>query len=456
MAINKQARLTFCGGAGEVTGSNFLFEAEGTKILIDCGLIQGRKIRDDRNFEPFPYNPKEISALFVTHAHMDHTGRIPRLVRHGYKGPIYSTLPTKRISEVMLEDSLGIFEKESKDDNLPLVYEEPDIASSMRLWKTVSYHQPVSAGPFSVVFRDSGHILGSAMIEITYNGKKIIFTSDLGNSPASLLKDTEIVTDADYLVMESVYGDRNHEPHEERKKRMEETVENTVKFRGALLIPAFSLERTQDLLFEINNLVENKRIPPVPIFLDSPLAIKVTKIYKESGEFFNKETRSQIRGGDDIFNFPGLRATLTTEESKNIRLIRNPKIIIAGSGMSNGGRIIHHEKLYLPDPRSTLLLVGYQAAGTPGRMLQEGAKTIRILGADVAVNAKVVSIFGYSSHKDGDHLFSFVENTAEKVNKVFVVLGEPKSSMFLAQRLRDYLGIDAFVPERGESVTLEF
>ncbi len=452
----KQAQLTFCGGAGEVTGSNFLFEAEGTKILIDCGLIQGRKIRDDRNFEPFPYNPKEISALFVTHAHMDHTGRIPRLVREGYKGPIYSTLPTKRISEVMLEDSLGIFEKESKDDNLPLVYEESDIASSMRLWKTVSYHEPVFIGPFSVIFRDSGHILGSAMIEVTYNEKKIIFTSDLGNSPASLLKDTEIVTDADYLVMESVYGDRNHEPHKEKIKRMEETVENTVKSKGALLIPAFSLERTQDLLFEINNLVENKRIPPVPIFLDSPLAIKVTKIYKESGEFFNSETRGQIRGGDDIFNFPGLRMTLTTEESKNIRLIPNPKIIIAGSGMSNGGRIIHHEKLYLPDSRSTLLLVGYQAAGTPGRMLQEGIKRIRILGADIEVNAKVTSIFGYSSHKDGDHLFSFVENTAEKVNKVFVVLGEPKSSMFLAQRLKDYLGVNAFVPERGETVTLEF
>jgi metallo-beta-lactamase family protein len=222
------------------------------------------------------------------------------------------------------------------------------------------------------------------------------------------------------------------------------------------MIPAFSLERTQDLLFEINNLVEKGRIPPVPIFLDSPLAIKVTKIYKDSEAFFNKETRSQIKGGDNIFNFPGLKMTLATEESKNIHLTPNPKIIIAGSGMSNGGRIVHHERMYLPDPKSTLLLVGYQAVGTPGRMLQEGAKRVRILGTEVAVNAKVVSVFGYSSHKDADHLFYFVEDMAERVKKVFAVMGEPKSSLFLVQRLRDYLGLDASAPERNKCVELEF
>ncbi len=452
----KKAQLTFCSGAGEVTGSNFLFEAEGAKIMIDCGMIQTRKTADDRNFEPFPYDPKEISALFVTHAHLDHTGRIPRLVSQGYSGPVYSTVPTKKISELMLTDSLGVLEKESRRENTPLVYTEPDIKSTMKLWKTVPYHSPVNIGPFSVVLRDSGHILGSAMVEITYNGKKIIFTGDLGNSPAPLLNDTEKITDADYLVMESVYGDRNHEPHEEKRRRTEEAIENTVKSGGVLMIPAFSLERTQDLLFEINNLVENGRIPPVPIYLDSPLAINVTKVYRESEEFFNKKTRHQIKGGDDIFNFPGLKMTLSTEESKEILRSPSPKIIIAGSGMSNGGRIIHHEKNYLPDPKSTLLLVGYQSIGTPGRLLQEGVKHIRILGEDIPVNARVVSIFGYSSHKDSDHLFAFVEDTADRVKKVFAVLGEPRSSLFLTQRLRDYLGVDASAPERGDRVELLF
>lgn len=439
-----------------MTGSNFLFEAEGVKILVDCGLLQTRKTADERNFEPFSYNPKEIKALFVTHAHLDHVGRIPRLVGAGYTGPIYSTLPTKRISELMLIDSLGVLEKEAKRDNTPLIYTEADIPKTMRLWQTVNYHEPVAIGPFSVTLRDSGHILGAAMMEVAYNGKKILFTGDLGNTPAPLLNDTETVTDADYLLMESVYGDRNHEPHEEKRRRTELAIEDTVKARGVLMIPSFSLERTQDLLFEMNNLVEAGRIPPVPIFLDSPLAINVTKIYRESESFFNKATRHQIKSGDDIFNFPGLRKTLSTEESKSINNVPNPKVIIAGSGMSNGGRIIHHEKHYLPDPKSTLLLVGYQSVGTPGRALQEGAKSIRILGEDVPVNAKVISIFGYSSHKDSDHLFAFVENMADRVKKVFVTIGEPKASMFLAQRLRDYLGVNAVVPERGESVELEF
>lgn len=452
----KKAQLTFCSGAGEVTGSNFLFEAEGTKILIDCGLIQTRKTSDDRNFEPFLYDPKEITALFVTHAHLDHVGRIPRLVEAGFGGSIYSTVPTKSIAELMLIDSLGILSKDAKRDNLPLIYTEEGVVRSMKQWKTFGYHEPITVGPFSIVLRDSGHILGSAMVEITYNGRKIVFTGDLGNSPAPLLNDTEKVTDADYLVMESVYGDRNHEPHKEKIRRTEEAIEDTVKSGGALLIPAFSLERTQDLLFEINNLVEKGRIPSIPIFLDSPLAINVTKIYRQSTEFFNTQTRSQIKNGDDIFNFPGLKMTPSTDESKSIHLTPNPKVIMAGSGMSNGGRIVHHERMYLPDPKSTLLLVGYQAAGTPGRMLQEGVKTVHLLGTEVAVNARVVSIFGYSSHKDADHLFSFAEDTAEKVKKIFVVLGEPKSSLFLAQRLRDYLGVDASVPEGGDIVQLEF
>jgi metallo-beta-lactamase family protein len=457
MTLSKKLKLSFFGGAGEVTGSNFLIEADGKKILVDCGLYQGSKIGDARNLDPLSYNASEIDALFVTHAHMDHIGRIPKLVKDGFRGDIYSTAPTQKIGELSLTDSLGILGKEAKRDNHPVIYHEEDVVRAMKQWKTVKYHEPIKIGDvFSVVFRDAGHILGSAMVEITYNGKKIIFTGDLGNSPAPLLRDTEEVTDADYMVIESVYGDRNHESADERKKKTEEVIEDTISSGGALLIPAFSIERTQDLMFEINNLVENKRIPPVMIFLDSPLAINVTKVYKESHEFFNKETLGIIRGGDDIFNFPGLKLSPTTEESKKIIDYPNPKIIIAGSGMSNGGRIVHHEQHYLGDPKSTLLLVGYQAAGTPGRMLQEGAKKIRINGSEVDVKAKVISISGYSAHKDGDHLFGFVEKTADKVKKIFVVHGEPKTTMFFVQRLRDYLGLDAYAPEAGESVELDF
>lgn len=456
MTTTKKLKLSFYGGTGEVTGSNFLIEGGGKKILVDCGLYQGSKIGDARNLNPLLYNATEVDALFVTHAHIDHIGRIPKLVKDGFRGDIYSTSPTKEIGDLSLVDSLGVLGKEAKRDNHPVIYHEEDVTRAMKQWKTVKYHEPIIIGDFSVVFRDAGHILGSAMVEITYNGKKILFTGDLGNSPAPLLRDTEAVTDADYMVIESVYGDRNHESVDERKKRTEQVIEDTISSGGALMIPAFSIERTQDLLLEINNLVENKRIPPVSIFLDSPLAIKVTKVYRESQDFFNKEALGIIHGGDDIFNFPGLKLTPTTEESKRIIDYPNPKIIIAGSGMSNGGRIVHHEQHYLGDPKSTLLLIGYQAVGTPGRMLQEGAKKIRINGEDIDVRARVVNISGYSAHKDGDHLFKFVKATADTLKTIFVVHGEPKTTMFFVQRLRDYLGLNAYAPQAGESVELDF
>lgn len=453
---SKKMKVAFYGAAGEVTGSNFLIEVEGRKILIDCGFFQGGKIGDDKNYDKFAYDPGEIEALFVTHAHLDHIGRIPKLSKEGFKGKIYSTHPTRNIAEFMLIDSMGVLAKEAAQGGAPALYSEEDVRLSMKLWEGFEYHEPITIGGLTFVFRDAGHILGSAMVEITYNGKKILFTGDLGNSPAPLLKDTEEISDITYLVMESVYGDRNHEPLHERKRRTEEVIEDTVVAGGALMIPAFSLERTQDLLFEINNLVEHKRIPSVPFFLDSPLAIKVTEVYKESEKYYNKETRSIIKSGDDIFNFPGLRVVSKTEDSKDIRNFPNPKIIMAGSGMSNGGRIIHHEKIYLSDPKSTLLLVGYQAAGTMGRQLQDGAKQVRILGQDVEVRARIVNITGYSAHKDSDNLFQFVEPTTDTLKKVFVVHGEPKASLYLVQRLRDYLGLNAEMPLEGDVVELEF
>ena len=454
MGGDKKLKLTFCSGAGTVTGANFLVEGGGKKFLIDCGLIQGSDVDDELNWDDFPYNPAEIDFLFITHAHIDHIGRIPKLINDGFRGKIFSVAPTKDITLYMLEDMANLVSRDTKYD-LSKIYTTENIKKAMDMWKGLSYGEKIDEGDFSFSFKDAGHILGSGMLEIIYNGKKIIFTGDLGNSPSPLLPDTEIIKDADYLIMESVYGDRDHENRNERKKKLEQIIKDNYKRKGVLIIPTFSLERTQELLYEINSLVENNIVPAMPVFLDSPLSIKLTEIYLRSDKFFNKTAQNLIKSGDNLFDFPGLTKTPETEDSKDILKVPSPKIIIAGSGMSNGGRVLHHEKNYLPDKKNILLLTGYQTMGTMGRIIQDGAKKVRIMGQDVFVRAKIVFIDGYSGHKDSSHLVEFVENTAENVKKVFVTMGEPKSSMFLAQRLNDELGVQAHAPDSGDHVFLD-
>ena len=453
--MEKTAKITFCGGTGTVTGANFLLEIDGKKILIDCGLTQGDKMDDAINWVPFIYDPKEIDILFVTHGHIDHLGRIPKLINDGFRGKIYSTEPTKGLAKLMLEDTSGIL---SNNTHLGLdkIYTAENTKLALSLWKGFTYKQTIKiTDKLEVVFLNAGHILGSAMIEFLYNGKKILFTGDLGNSPSPILPDTEKITDVDYLIMESVYGDRNHESRQDRRRFLEETIEDNYKRKGTLIIPTFSLERSQELLFELNALVENNRIPIMPIFFDSPLAIRLTEIFKQYRGYFNEDAQKVMVHDKYLFDFPGLHNTLQSKESQMIRNVPNPKIVIAGSGMSTGGRIVHHERHYLPDSNNTLLLTGYQSVGTPGRLIEENIKTVRITGEDVAIRAHIVKISGYSGHKDSDGLLNFVEEMQDTVKKVFVVMGEPKSSMFLAQKLKDNLGINAYVPERGNSVTLD-
>ncbi len=453
MSIN----LTFCSGVGSVTGANFLLEitheSKTKKILVDCGLIQGEKVAQKENRDDFPYKASEIDMLFVTHAHLDHVGRIPKLVKEGFNGVIYSTPETMALAELILHDAVGLLKREATNEGVLPLYEEQDMQKAFTLWQTIPYHQDkFFPEGFSVYLKDAGHILGSSMFFFTIEGKKIVFTGDLGNSPTPLLRDTESISGADYVIMESVYGDRNHEPKDERILKLESIVLDTIKRQGTLIIPAFSLERTQVILYEINKLVEAKRIPIVPVFVDSPLATKVTDIYKASTELFNERAREEIRNGDDIFSFPKLSFTVNPDESRAIDHTKGPKIIIAGSGMSVGGRVIHHEEIYLGDPKNTVLLVGYQTLGSVGRYLMDGSKKVNIHGVEIPVRAKIETILGYSSHKDSDRLVDFVSTVNEKrngkVKEIFVVMGEPKASLFLVQKIRDNLGIEAMYPER--------
>lgn len=454
--MEKTAKITFHGGTGSVTGANFLLEIGGKRILVDCGLTQGYKIADDVNWDPFTYDPKTVDALFITHGHVDHIGRIPKLIDEGFRGQIYSTDPTRGIALPMLEDTAGIL-NHNTDLELDKIYTEENINTAFSHWTGFKYGDKVNLSPdLEATFYNAGHILGSAMILFSYCGKKILFTGDLGNSPSPLLPDYDKVASVDYLIMESVYGDRNHESRESRRLKLAQVIQDNYKRRGTLIIPTFSLERSQELMFELDSLLEDERIPVMPIFFDSPLAIRLTDVFKQYKSYFNETAAKAISPGKYLFDFPGLHNTLKTEESKMIAEVPNPKIVIAGSGMSTGGRVVHHEKQYLPNPNNTLLLTGYQAVGTPGRLIEEGVKKVHITGEDVMVRAHIEKISGYSGHMDSDGLLNFVSDMHNSLKKVYVVMGEPKSSMFLVQKIRDNLAIEAYAPERGQSVVLDF
>ncbi len=310
------ATLGFYGGVGSVTGANFMLDTGDTAILVDCGLVQGSEFAGEINAKDFAYDPAAVDTLLVTHAHADHIGRIPKLVHDGFTGKIYSTKPTKELAEIMFADALKIMEMESKRAGRDPIYGEADIRTALARWETTGYHDPINLGSdVTVNFRDAGHILGSAIVEVMRNGKKVVFTGDLGNVPQPLLSAPDVPESYNYLVMESVYGDRSHEEVSERTELLKKQIEDTIQKQGTLIIPAFSLERTQAMLFEINNMVEAGEIPPIKTFLDSPLAIKVTRIYRESIEYLKPDVQEQIKSGDDIFAFDGLKFTETVKES---------------------------------------------------------------------------------------------------------------------------------------------
>lgn len=447
-------KLTFHGGAGSVTGANYLLEVKGEKILIDCGLQQGGRYAERQNFNPFPYSPKEITAVFITHAHLDHIGLLPKLVREGFRGTVYSTSPTRALAQLLLEDAEGILAQEAQVFNVKQLYTTADIEELMTLWQSVPYHELVSTKNFTIYFHNAGHILGSSFIRVIAEDKTVIFSGDLGNTPPPLIQPIEYIEKADYCLIESTYGDRVHGQTGQMKEALEDVIEDAVNKKGVLMIPAFAMERTQDLLFHLNELMEQGRIPHVSVFIDSPLAIRLTEAYKRFRNELSDATKQFLDQGHALFDFPGLRKTLTTEESKSINQAPPPKIVIAGSGMSNGGRILYHERLYLGDSKNTILFVGYQAKGSLGRRILDGEKHVTIFDEEVSVRAQVRSIDAYSAHADQPQLLKWLEPMRFSLKKVFVVQGEEEQSLPLTQKIKDELAILAEVPEAGETVTL--
>ena len=440
-------KISFHGGAREVTGACYLLETAQAKILIDCGLFQGAHEAGPANSTAFPFAAGDIDALMVTHAHIDHIGRIPKLVREGFRGAIYSTAATRDLALPLLEDALRLAEREGKP-----FYAKKDLQTAFALWRAMPYGAPQTAGDTQVTLWNAGHILGSAMVEIRAEEKKILFTGDLGNSPSVLLPPPEIVRDIAYLIIESAYGNRAHEAPEDRVLLLERIVEDTVARGGTLVIPAFATERTQDILHLINEMLLFKRIPDVPVFVDSPLAIRITEVYERHLQEYRPEIRELFGRHPKLFRFKKLRFTADAEESKAIAGVHGSKIVIAGSGMMQGGRVLHHLRRYLPDQRSILLIVGFQAAGSLGRRLIEGANQVNIFGEDVTVRAEVRKINGFSAHADAPQLLAFVEQNRDTLKRVFVVQGEDAPAEALAQAIRDRLGISAEAPRLHDTV----
>lgn len=446
-------KITFYGGAGWVTGAMYLLEDKGVKILVECGFIQGGKKEEKENYKDFMFDPKDIEAVFVTHAHLDHVGRIPKLFKDGFNGKVYSTAPTKDAAGFLFIDAYNLMLHQHGKS----IYEIKDINEALNNWREIHYKKPFKYKHLTIEYYNAGHILGSASIKISSGEKSIVFSGDLGNMPVPMINGTDYIEKADYALVESAYGNRVHDPIEKRSDILEDVVEDTVKSGGVLLIPSFALERAQQLLFELDLLVKNKRIPEVPMFIDSPLAIKLTSVYEKYSsdpEFFQNNIIKRVKMGDEIFCFPRLRYTLSTTESKEINKISPPKVIIAGSGMSNGGRILFHEQLYLSNAKNTILFVGFQPIGSIGREIIDGEKNVKIMGEIISVKAKVVAFSGYSAHADQPLLLKWIYSMRSVLKKVFVVQGELDQSIPLADRIKDEFAIDAEVPDLGESVEL--
>lgn len=441
--------LRFLGASGVVTGSSILLTgSSGDRILIDFGMFQGIKKIEEQNHFPLSFDPKSIGAVFLTHAHLDHCGRLPVLIKNGYSGKIYATKPTIDIAHISLLDSAKIAQNEKGDTPL---YTREDVNKTYDRFEPVSYDKSFRAGEFTVMYHDAGHILGSSYIEIfDENSNRIVFSGDLGNTPQDLIKPTSYISKADYVVMESTYGDRTH-TREDVQSILQNEINIVEKDKAILLIPAFSIERTQEILHRIYHLKKDKKVDTnTPVFLDSPMAIAVTDVFKHYRNLYNQELLKDERP----FDFPGLHLTKTVDESKTIEKVEGAKVIIAGSGMMSGGRILKHLKLYASNSSTRICIVGYQAVDTLGRKVEEKAKHVIIDNQSVSVNATVTKIESLSSHADQPKLLEWLKHIS-RVKRVFLVHGEDSAREILRDKIIKQLSIDDIkLPLKNEEYSL--
>lgn len=438
--------ITFWGAAGEVTGSCSMLEVGSKHFLVDCGMFQGGEFNETKNFDPLPFDARTLDAVFVTHAHLDHVGRLPLLTRAGFTGSIYTTPATAELAVLILEDALEVMTYDHHKSGKPILFESSDIAAVKSLFHTVDYHksfQPKDCEDVTVQFYDSGHIFGAAFIVFEAEEKRVVFSGDVGNINVPILRATDPLPQGiDVLVCESTYGNRVHENAADRQTVLKNFIDEALARGGVLLVPSFSLERTQELLYSLNQLTANKHeLKNIPIFLDSPLAIDALDVYKKFPEYYDEEAKKLVSEGDDLFDFPGLVVCKTRDESKKINQHHGQKIIIAGAGMMNGGRVLHHAPRYLSDEKSTLLFTGYQAEGTLGRQILDGHSPVKIFNETVDVRCQIKFISTLSAHADQPKFLSWIREA--KVGQVYLNHGEKFASAELATHLKDDCGIAA-------------
>lgn len=473
-------KVTFLGATKTVTGSNFLVEGAGKRFLVDCGLFQGQAADEIENEKDFAFDVNSIDFMILTHAHIDHSGRIPKLYKDGYRNKVYATKATCDLCAIMLPDSGHIQEMETEWKNrkkerkgeplLQPIYDVETAVRSLEIFEPVRYDQLIEIDDnIHIRFNDAGHMLGSAIVEIwikeNEKNKKIVFTGDIGNNDIPLLSEPTMIEDADYLVMESTYGNRHHMRNDEKVQLFIDIVTDTIRNGGTVVIPSFAVGRTQEILFELNNLKEKMHdndfqkkyeiLMHTPVYVDSPLAISATEVFKENMDLFDEKTQELIKSGDNPLEFPGLKFTRTSQESKDLNESNDSSIIISASGMCEVGRIKHHLKHNLWNPKNTILFVGYQAPGTLGRKIVDGAKSVKIFGEEIAVNARVEYIEGYSGHADQEGLMNFVYSFVKKPEHIFLVHGEPEGQKVLKDMIMQNTSIPVTIPDYGETYDLE-
>jgi metallo-beta-lactamase family protein len=464
-------RVQFLGAARQVTGSQYYVEADGARLMVDCGMYQERAFLA-RNWDKSPVRLRDLDALLLTHAHVDHCGLAPKLVQEGFRGPIITTFASADLVELVLRDAAEIQMEDAafkekrhrregrrSQTSVKPLYTMRDVDRTLPLLESVAYDQPVRINDrVHAVFHDAGHILGSAMIELRVSDhgqpRRIVFTGDMGQWGRPIVRNPAVMTEADYIVMESTYGDRDHENHGTVEAQLEKVVTETVAAGGKVVIPIFAIERAQEVIYHLNRLIQSRHIPEVPVFLDSPMAADVNEVFRNHRECFDADAEELVATGLSLLKFPSMHVVRSVDESKTINDLKGPAIIMATSGMCTAGRIKHHLAQHIGDPACTILFVGYQSQGTLGRQILDGNREVRIHGISRLVRAKVAQIQGISGHADRTGLIEWLKHFQRPPRHVFIVHGEQQASLAFAEQIRQEFGWNVSVPEYREMVTL--